>query len=191
MNIIVRTASGKYIVRPDTTWEKDNEDLYLPECVDGVSYTPVLFARICKPGRSIGRNFAARYYDSVNYGVLLYPENILDGCEEAFACASCLDHTSFLPFPLQDRNCLDSEGQFNLSIRKGNGNEMQFRHNSSSAAMIESAIAEATRFIYIRSGDLIAIELQAREMAGSRADGRLEFRGNCFGQAAIGFDLIY
>lgn len=191
MNIIVRTASGKYIVRPDTTWEKDNEDLYLPEFVDGVSYTPVLFARICKPGRSIGRNFAARYYDSVNYGVLLYPENILDGCEEAFACASCLDHTSFLPFPLQDRNCLDSEAQFNLSIRKGNGNEMQFRHNSSSAAMIESAIAEATRFIYIRSGDLIAIELQAREMAGSRADGRLEFRGNCFGQAALGFDLIY
>ena len=191
MNIVVRTASGKYIVRPDTTWEKDNENLYLPEFVDGISYTPVLFARICKPGRSIGRNFAARYYDAVNYGVLLYPESLLDGSEEAFACASCLDHTSFLPFPLQDRSCRSSEGQFDLSIRRGNGDEKQFRLNSSSAAIIESAIVEATRFIYIRSGDLIAIELQPREMAGCREDGRLEFRGNCFGQAAIGFDLIY
>ena len=100
MNIIVRTASGKYIVRPDTTWEKDNEDLYLPEFVDGVSYTPVLFARICKPGRSIGRNFAARYYDSVNYGILLYPADHIDDGPECFAESLTLDHTSFLPAPL-------------------------------------------------------------------------------------------
>ena len=29
MNIPVITASGKVIVRPDTTWERDNEDVYI------------------------------------------------------------------------------------------------------------------------------------------------------------------
>lgn len=54
MNIIVKTASGKYIVRPDTTWEKDNEDFFPPDYISKISFTPVLFARISKPGKSIG-----------------------------------------------------------------------------------------------------------------------------------------
>ena len=100
MNIIVKTSSGHITVRPDTTWEKDNEDFYPPEFVDELTYSPVLFARILKPGRSVGRKFASRYYDSIGFGVLLYPENMLDGTPEGYAQAICLDHTSFLPSPM-------------------------------------------------------------------------------------------
>ena len=46
MNIIVKTSTGRIVVRPDTTWEKDNEDFYPPEFVDELTYSPVLFARI-------------------------------------------------------------------------------------------------------------------------------------------------
>ena len=95
MNIPVITASGKVIVRPDTTWERDNEDVYLPEFVNSLSWTPVFFARVSKPGRSIGRAFASRYYDGIGFGVLLYPDDLLDGSEEGFACASCLDKVTF------------------------------------------------------------------------------------------------
>lgn len=161
MNIIVRTAEGKYIVRPDTTWERDNEDIYVPEFVNRLSWTPVLFARISKPGRSVGEEFAERYYDGIGYGVLLYPEDMCDGSEAGFACASCLDHTSFLPFPVYNKVTLDRPGNvFELRL---NDSEVIFSHSCASSQAIRNAIAEATRYIYIRTGDVIAIELQARK----------------------------
>lgn len=161
MNIIVRTAEEKYIVRPDTTWERDNEDIYVPEFVNRLTWTPVLFARVSKPGRSIGREFAERYYDGVGYGVLLYPEDMCDGSETGFACASCLDHTSFLPFPVYNKVTLDRPGNvFELKI---NDSVKIFSHSGASSAAIRDAIAEATRYIYIRTGDIIAIELQPRK----------------------------
>lgn len=160
MNIIVRTASGRIVTRPDTTWERDSEDFYPPEFVDSLSYTPVLFARISKPGRSIAKKFASRYYDGINFGILLYPDNMIDGSEEGYACASCLDHTSFLPFPLYNKITLGEAGNEYVICK---GGEEIFRCEAPTADLIEKAIEEATRYIYIRTGDLLAIELQERK----------------------------
>lgn len=191
MNIVVRTASGKYIVRPDTTWEKDNEDLYLPEFVNRLSYTPVLFARISKPGRSVGRNFASRYYDGVNYGVLLYPQDMLDGSEEGLACASCLDHTSFLPFPVYNNVTLGQNNVCELFCTKEGKEETIFTHDAATAEMIEQAIAEATRFIYIRTGDVIAIELQERKELCTREDGKVSIRGTYCENFLLDYNIVF
>ena len=51
MNIIVKTASGHIIVRPDTTWEKDNEDVFPQDFIDTLTFAPVMFARVCKSGQ--------------------------------------------------------------------------------------------------------------------------------------------
>lgn len=169
MNIIVKTFSGKCIVRPDTTWERDNEDFYPPEFVSALSSTKVLFARISKPGRSVGLRFASRYYDGFGYGVLLYPEDMLDGSETGFACASCLDHTSFLPFPVKEKTELSSE----------------------ESAMIESAIEEATRYIYIRTGDIIAIELCGRTPLCRREDGTFSYVSDFQGKTLPEFKIVF
>lgn len=187
MNIIVRTSSGSCIIRPDTTWEKDNEDFFPPEFVTGLAYAPVLFARICRPGRSVAAKFASRYYDAINYGVLLYPENFLDGSETGFACASCLDHTSFLPSPLFNRMTLgQQDNDFTLSA----GDRCIFSYNAGTAAMIEQAIEAATRCIYIRTGDIIAIELQPREHLWSREEGDLVMRGTFCDNETMQFKVI-
>lgn len=187
MNIVVKTAAGKFIVRPDTTWERDNEDVYLPEFVDSVCYAPVLFARISKPGRSVGEEFAERYYDGIGYGVLLYPENMIDGSDEGFACASCLDHTSFLPFPVYNKITLGREGNvFELSA----DGQRIFSYNSGNAEMICKAIAQATRFIYIRTGDILAIELQKRKPLCSRGDIPLRLSGSYCDNFALDFKIF-
>ena len=165
MNIVVKTASGKYIVRPDTTWERDNEDLYVPEFISGLSYTPVLFARISKPGRSVGEKFADRYYDGIGYGVLLYPEDMLDGSEEGFACASCIDHSSFLPFPVYSKVTLGKPD--NVFELLADGKKL-FSYSEGTEEMVCKAIAEATRMVYIRTGDVVAIELAPRKPLASR-----------------------
>mgnify|MGYP007028186709 FL=1 len=187
MNIIVKTSSGKITVRPDTTWEKDNEDFYPPEFVDDLTYSPVLFARILKPGRSVGRKFASRYYDSVGFGVLLYPENMLDGTQEGYAQAICLDHTSFLPSPMFPPERLEKNGHFRL-LR--NEHDL-FTFDQPSLNMIEDAIVEATKLLYIRTGDLIAIELSDRKSLINRTDSETHITGT-FGQdKVLDFQIIF
>lgn len=190
MNIIVKTASGRYIVRPDTTWERDSEDLFVPEFVNGLSWTPVLFARISKPGRSVGERFGERYYDGIGYGVLLYPEEMLDGSEEGFACALCLDHTSFLPFPVIEKQP-GFEGRFKLEAMKGDDARELFTVDGAAPETIRKAISEATRFIYIRIGDLIAIELQPRQHLCSREDSSLCMKGMFDGTTTLDFCIHY
>jgi len=167
MNILVCTAGGHVIVRPDTTWEKDNEDVFLPEFVDSVSWSPVLFARVSKPGRSVAKKFASRYHDGIGYGVLLYPDDLLDGSEEGYASASCLDHTSFLPAPLYNKLTLGNED--NEFVLRRDGEEI-YRYSAGTAGMVDEAIEAVTRSCYIRVGDLVAIELQPRRPLLSRAE---------------------
>ena len=170
-------------MRPDTTWEKDNEDFYPPEFVEELTYSPVLFAHVLKPGRSIGKKFASRYYDSVGYGVLIYPENMLDG----YAQAICLDHTSFLPSPTFPPQKLETDGRFSLFR---NGTEL-FSFDQPSLNMIEDALVQATRLLYIRTGDLIAIELTARKPLTTRIDASTRLTGS-FGQdKVLDFQIIF
>lgn len=174
-------------MRPDTTWEKDNEDFYPPEFVDELTYSPVLFARILKPGRSVGRKFASRYYDSVGFGVLLYPENMLDGTPEGYAQAICLDHTSFLPTPMFQPQRLEEDGRFSLFR-----NEVElFAFDHPSLNMIEETLVEATRLLYIRTGDLIAVELSDRKPLTNRTDSVTHITGT-FGQdKVLDFQIIF
>ena len=73
MNIIVKPyGSSTCYCRPDTTWERENKDFYSPECVNEIYWTPVVFARISKAGKCVGKKFVERYYDGVGCGMLLY-----------------------------------------------------------------------------------------------------------------------
>ena len=191
MNIVVKTAAGRCIVRPDTTWEKDNENFFPPEFVNSLSWSPVLFARICKPGRSVGEKFAGRYYDEVNYGVLLYPDEMLDGSDEGYAQACCLDHTSFLPSPGFPKDILEKDEEFRLFVNKDGAEELLFSHSGADDLTIRTAIAEMTRFVYIRTGDLLAIELQQRRPLCQRSDAEVCLSGTYGGAETTGFRIIF
>lgn len=157
MNILVKTYDGNIVFRPETTWKRGDDCVYLPEFIDSVEAAPVVFVRICKSGRSVGRQFATRYYDAVGYGMLLYPTELLNSGPEGFASACCLDHTSFLSLPCLDRMSL---GDGELCIAKGS--EIQ-RYKAPGAGEIEDAIEFATCFCYIRTGDFLAVELEKRK----------------------------
>lgn len=178
MNIIVQTFNGKTVTRPDTSWDRKNEDLYTPETVESISFSPVLFARICKPGKSIAERFADRYWDGFGYGVLLYADNFIDGTPEGFASASCLDHTSFLPSPVYLKPVMGNPG--NTFVLKC-GRKKLFEHCEASASTVNKALEQASQYLLVRAGDLLAIELDRRRSVchkGSMAHLSGTFCGN-------------
>ena len=170
MNIPVLTASGKVIVRPDTTWKRDDDSCWMPDFVDRLFWSPVAFARITKLGKGISAKFAPRYYDSVGFGFLLYPENMIDGSPEGFACASCLDHTTFLSYPTvwKPEDLICNCGDEAPTMRVLADGEEIFRCMPPSADVYAKAIETVTRICRVRSGDLLAIELQERAPLCSR-----------------------
>ena len=73
MNIIVKPkGSDLCYCRPDTTWERESKDFYVPDYIKEMYWAPVVFVRISKAGKCINPKFVSRYYDSYNFGTLLY-----------------------------------------------------------------------------------------------------------------------
>lgn len=107
MNIALKTFSGQVTSRPDTTWERENRDFYIPDFVREMLWSPVLFTRVEKAGKCIGRKYADRYIDGMGFGLLLHP---LVECNGEAVPSSCMDHTTILPFPLYNKVVLDTPG---------------------------------------------------------------------------------
>lgn len=162
MNIPVRTASGKVIVRPDTTWKRDDDSCWMPDFVTLASWAPVEFISISRLGKSVPAKFADRYYDAIGFGFLLYPETLIDGSPEGFACASCLDHTTFLSYPRTFGKDHDEE-----FIVLKDGAEI-FRRPPLPVSEIWAAVEDVTGRCLVRRGDLLAIEMQERSALASR-----------------------
>lgn len=183
MNIIVRTASGAVCCRPDTTWERENKDLFVPDEVAGYSYAPVLFARICKAGKCVSEKFAERYYDSFSFGVLLYVGDDL-------ATGSCYDHSSVLPTPMKDKADISkAETTFSLSLdgERIYGTTL----GETAAADICKAISAASKIVSMRIGDYIAIELQQREALTERTQQGRRLSAEMDGESLFDFNVIF
>ena len=142
MNIIVKPqGSSQCYCRPDTTWERENKDFYVPDCVDEICWVPVIFVKISKAGKCISPKFVSRYYDSFNFGTLLY-------CRAGEEMISYADHTSLLPSPMHGAEEM-----------KDNEKEL-----------VEDAICKASKLISVRIGDYVAVELdEIRQLTESKA----------------------
>lgn len=187
MNIIVSLFGSNgtdYCFRPDTTLEKESFDYYIPDGVSELTYSPVLFVRLCRAGKAIGEKFAGRYYDSGGFGVLLYGESIIgSGAAAGLSMASSLDKTSLLPFPLIDKDVLEkSRNIFSLSVNGHSVNERSVNERSVNERSVNersvngngtfacqpdfAGIPEILHRISLRTslrtGDIVAVELGER-----------------------------
>ena len=176
MNIVVKPyGSNLCYCRPDTTWEKEGRDLYIPDAVEKALMTPVAFARVSKAGKCISGKFVSRYYDAVGFGALLYCD------EDAIAFSSCLDHTSLLPMPLYNPAVFENEeNTFSLTAGK---QHMEYKSNAEVKTALEEAICKASERVSLRIGDLVVVELAQMKTIAERRDGEIqlkaEFCDNC------------
>lgn len=166
MNIIVRTASGRVHVRPDNTLDRYSRDFYVPDGIDTISLSPVVFARITRPGKCIGRKFASRYYQDCGMGVLLYPEELACEGPEGFADAIRLDQSSILPDV--------SVGLDGDEFRVCAGGKEIFIGPAKADDIIADAISDISVLTLVRTGDLVAVELTSRIPVWKRSFGNIK-----------------
>ena len=181
MNIVVRTYEGQTYTRPDTSWNRKSEDWYVPEFVEGVSFTPVLYAHISRPGKSILPRFAQRYYNATGMGLLLYSEPI-SGCA-GIAASACLDGTSLLPELSAEATSAPAE-----LLLEG---KRIFEFPSQGTDTVNEALSAATGSCLIRRGDLFCLELSPIQSLCSRDIGKAGVILSSRGQVILDFKLIF
>ena len=203
MNIIVKPyGSNLCYCRPDTTWERENRDFHSPECVNEVLWTPVVFARVSKAGKCIGKKFAQRYYDGVGCGMLMYCR-VMD-----LPVTSCVDHTSILPMPLYDPVVLEGEkafevmrnGESYVTLRNSGTNAdlstEQVQDDTQSVrcewiSLLEDALCKASQLTSLRIGDFIAVELAPIAVLASREDAKVSVNGTFCGNESFNFNILF
>lgn len=195
MNIIVKPYGSELCYcRPDTTWERENRDFYSPECVNEVLWTPVVFARVSKAGKCIGKKFASRYYDGIGCGMLMYCALKLQETSGDPAISTNADHTSILPMPLYNPAVLEEEKVFEVS-RNGvpvavlssndatdiisadvlsavmSTEQSEWRH------LLEEALCNASQLTSVRIGDFVAVELAPIAALAAQGDKEVAIKG--------------
>lgn len=191
MNFFILTSGGKVITRPDSTRNKDNGDYFIPTDVDYLGYSPVIFARMIKTGKMIGREFAERYYDAIAFGILLYPATTVRNGQPHYckATSGCFDKTSLMPLPMYNPITLDKEDNlFTVTAEK----EALFSCDMKGKKdLVADAIVSCSLHSTIHKGDLVLAELSEVATLRTREEGDLHIIAAFCDNEAIDIELKF
>ena len=198
MNIIVKPyGSNLCYCRPDTTWERENKDFYSPECVNEIYWSPVVFARVSKAGKCVGRKFIERYYDGVGCGMLLYcgtSTTSFDGSAGVRSLSEVVDRSSILPHPLFQPVVLEDEKEFMVSCQHDGQGDAAPSHKiilSGAKDLLEEALCNASQLTSLRIGDFVAVELRELQKLASREEGNIAVKGVFCEKEVFGFNIVF
>jgi acylpyruvate hydrolase len=135
---------------------RGNKPFYYPDFSSDVHHEVELVVKITKVGKNIDRKFAHRYYDEVGLGIDFTARDLQNKAREAGApweIAKSFDYSAplsrFLPLnELGDINRIT----FRLDV---NGKTVQQGDSSLMIFPVDAQIAYISRFITLKTGDLI------------------------------------
>lgn len=178
-----------FFLKPDTALLRNNDPFYIPSFSSDLHYECELVVRLNRVGRSIGERFAHRYYDEVGLGIDftardLQREAIAKGLPwekcKAFDRSAAIS-TQFIP--LAELGGDVQSLHFTLDI---NGERRQTGDTSLMLFTVDRIIAEVSRYMTLRMGDLIYTGTPAGVGAvhpGDHLQARLE------GRELLNFDI--
>ena len=148
--------SPMFFMKPDTALLSNNAPFYHPDFSSDIHYECELVVRIAKQGKSIDAKFAERYYNQIGLGVDFTARDLQQQCKEKghpWEIAKAFDGSAVLSSKLLDVSTLDLN-EINFSLEQ-NGKVVQLGKSSELIFSINEIIAYVSRFITLKTGDLI------------------------------------
>lgn len=151
-----RPAEPTIFMKPETALLRSGEAFYLPDFSQDLQYEAEVVFRISKMGKNISRQFASRYYDAVTLGVDFTARDLQHKFQKNGGpwelCKSFDGSAPVGPFvPLNQIENL-SNVHFRLDL---NGECVQNGCTADQFFHIDDIIAYVSRFITLKSGDLV------------------------------------
>jgi 2-keto-4-pentenoate hydratase/2-oxohepta-3-ene-1,7-dioic acid hydratase in catechol pathway len=143
-------------LKPDTALLNNNQDFYLPDFSNDIHYETEVVVKINKAGKHIDEKFAHRYYDSVSLGIDFTArdlQSMLKAKGLPWERAKAFDGSAVIGsfLPLADVGMI-SDLSFSMNL---NGQQVQSANTSEMVFSVDKVIAFVSRFITLKTGDLI------------------------------------
>jgi acylpyruvate hydrolase len=149
-------TSPIFFLKPDTAFFRDNTDFYLPDFCKEMHYECELIVKINKVGKNIQEEFAHKYYDEIGLGLDFTARDLQDKCKEKglpWEIAKAFDNSALVSanfIKIEHKKINDIHFELKLNdnlVQQGNPSQMIFS--------IDKLIAYVSKFITLKTGDLI------------------------------------
>jgi 2-keto-4-pentenoate hydratase/2-oxohepta-3-ene-1,7-dioic acid hydratase in catechol pathway len=146
-----------FFLKPETALLRNNQPFYYPDFTKNLHYETELVLRICRVGRSIPEQFAARYISEIGLGIDFTARDIQDECRKkglpweiakGFDCSAPIS-PYFIPIgEFKDVGNINFHLELDgKTVQTGNSSDMIFSFNR--------IISFVSQFITLKIGDLI------------------------------------
>ena len=178
-----------FFLKPDTALLRNNDPFYIPAFTEEVDYECELVVRINRVGRAISERFAHRYYDEVGLGIDFTARDLQRrAIAEGLPWERCkaFDHSAAVSpefVPLAELGGDVQRLRFALEV---NGEVRQAGDTSRMRFTVDRLIAEVSRYMTLRMGDLLFTGTPAGVGRVSPGD---NLRATLEGRKLLDFDI--
>lgn len=145
-----------FFMKPDVAQLRPGYDFYYPTFSKDVHFECEVVVKITKPGKSIDRKFAHKYYEGIGLGIDFTARDLQQKCKEKghpWEIAKSFEGSAPISATFIPKENLDLG---NTSFRlEQNGNVVQDGNTSDMIFDIDTLIAYVSQFFTLKKGDLI------------------------------------
>jgi acylpyruvate hydrolase len=145
-----------FFMKPDTSILTRNRPCFLPDYGSAIHYEVELVIRICKVGKNIQKRFASTYYDAIGIGIDFTARDLQAKCKEKglpWLVAKGFDNAAPLG-KLIGKSTFKDVHDIRFHLEK-NGLTVQKASSSEMIFTFEDVISYISKFITLKTGDLI------------------------------------
>lgn len=145
-----------FFMKPDTALLKQGNDFYYPDFTKDLHFECELVYRINKAGKNIQAKFAHKYYSEMTLGIDFTARDLQQECKKnglPWEIAKSFENSAPISDVYQTTNGINPK-EIAFELRK-NGEIVQQGHSKDMIFSIDEIIAYISRFMTLKTGDLI------------------------------------
>ncbi len=145
-----------FFMKPDIAILKNGQDFYYPDFTSDLHYECELVYRINKAGKNIQAKFAHKYYSEMTLGIDFTARDLQQECKVKglpWEISKSFENSAPISDVFQQTDRINPK-EISFELRK-NGNIVQQGHSQDMIFSIDEIIAYISRFMTLKTGDLI------------------------------------
>ncbi len=142
-------------MKPDTALLKDNDPFYYPDFTKDLHYECELVIKVNRVGKNIQEKFAHKYYEHIGLGIDFTARDLQSECKAKglpWEIAKAFEHSAPVSSLFIEKSKLPTPTLFHL---EHNGNVVQQGSTADLLFSFDQIIAYVSRFMTLKTGDLI------------------------------------
>ena len=146
-----------FFLKPETALLRNNDDFYYPEFSNEIHYEVEIVVRINKMSKHIPLEFAHRYYDEIGIGIDFTARDVQRELKQKglpWTKAKAFDFSAPVGNKFLPKTRFKSVQNINFKLLK-NGQLVQKGNTKDMIFSIDELISYVSRFITLKTGDLI------------------------------------